>query len=159
MNAKYHIKNFRLIDFFVLIILSIFNLSCDSSTEPLEPAVITYTVSGGYAGGVYTKLVIDQSGIAALGNENPILKQKLNAQEYNSLRQSFSGFNDIPDTSMIRCMDSFIFSVEYKTEHSSKTVHIDGCELDDSTNYIVEKLKAIINKLESIVQKFRESNS
>ncbi len=159
MKAKYYVKKYWLTNFFVLIILSISNLSCDSSTEPLEPAVITYTVSGGYTGGIRTKLIIYQSGVTSLETEYPVLKQQLTQEEYNSLLQSFSGFNDIADSSLIECRDSFIYSIEYQIEKYSKTIHVDMCALNNSTNAEIEKLKIIIGKLNNIAEKVKSINA
>ena len=136
------------------ILFSVFHLNCDSPTEPYIPSDITYTVSGGFGGGIYTKLVIDQYGIASLESEYPALKQQLTPEEYNSLLVLFNGFEKFPDTTMIRCADSFIYTVEYKVDGHTKIFGVDNCILSDlQTDYLIRKFKLIIDELSRLAGK------
>ena len=130
-----------------LIFITFFNLSCYSPTEPEDNPYITYIVSGGFGGGIHTKLIIDQSRTASLESEYPALKKQLSTEEYNSIINLFSDFKKLPDSEMIRCADSFVYTIEYETNGSIKTVRADNCALSDSTNPVIRKFKPIANKL------------
>ncbi len=134
-----------------LIVFSIFltfsNLSCNSPTGPQDTPYITYIVSGGFTGGIHTKLVIDEYGAASLESEYPALKRQLTPEQYHSLLILFDDFEKLPDSAMIRCVDSFIYTVEYKVGSYTKIVSADNCALFDSTNFYIEKFKSIVNQL------------
>jgi len=136
------------------IFISVSSLSCDFSTGPQEESgVITYTVSGGFAGGTHTKLIVDQYGSATLASEYPPLKEQLTTQEYNSLFSLLSGFNSLPDSAIIHCIDSFIYTVEYKTGSNKKTFAADGCALSESNDPSIIKFKSLVNELGKLADK------
>ena len=135
---------------FLSITLCILNFNCDSPTGPVGSAVITYTVSGGFAGGIHTKLVINEYGQASLESENPVLKQALPAREYHSLLRLFNGFSMLKDSYSGGCVDIPVYTIEYRRSNYIKIVNVDGCALSDSVDPDIVKLKYITDRLSNL---------
>ncbi len=155
---KHRPGHYSIILFFsILFCILIFN--CDSPTGPVGSAVITYTVSGGFAGGIHTKLVIDEYGQASLETETPVLKQTLSAKEYRSILMLFKGFSLLKDSYNGGCMDIPVYTIEYRGNNYTKVVIADGCALSDSADPGIVKLRQITNRLSCLADQIYKNKT
>jgi len=152
-----------LLSFLFLLFIGLLIASCDliGPQQTTENPIITYTVSGGFWGGISTKLNVNQNGIATLETAYPPLELQLSQDEYSNLLSYFDNFNELPDTFKNQCTDGLIFKIEYKGNDYSKNITIDQCTLNSQSksNSIVSKINSIILALDSLAKRIYETKA
>ena len=135
-------------------------VSCETinSPQPIDKPSITYTVSGGFTGGLWTKLMISSTGIATLETTYPPLELQLSSAEHTLLLDRFANFRDLPGHFPNQCRDGLIFSIELKGDDYTKQIAIDECTLysQKNSNATVAKISALVQSLESLRTKVYE---
>ncbi len=111
--------------------LSSLILSCDDGHGPGKglSGSIEYTVSGGWAGGIHTKLSIDRAAHVVLQSTSPPLKGDLPESEQAKLENLFVDIWNHPDTIFFGCVDVPTFEIKWTDIRGTKTVVVDGCSL------------------------------
>ena len=152
-----------LLSFLFLWFIVFFFASCDiiGPQQTTGSPTIIYTVSGGFWGGISTKLNVNNSGTATLETTYPPLKLQLKQDEYSHLLSYFDNFNELPDTFKNQCADGLIFKIEYKGNDYSKNITIDQCTLSSQSksNSIVSKINKIILALDSLAKRIYETKA
>lgn len=135
--------------YFLVIILSIISISCDTVETPIEldnPS-ITYEVSGGFWG-ISQKLHIENSGLASYESIYPVLQLQLSEEEFSDIRSYLKDFESFKDNYIVGCFDDFNYKVKLKTEKKIKTVEFDGCAINK--NLVPEQLTELANIFERL---------
>jgi hypothetical protein len=122
---------------------------------------ITYVVSGGFVGGIHTRLTVSPTGSATLETNYPQLKLQLTPDEYSGLLRRFDDFGALQDTFPNSCMDGFIFTVQLDGEGYSRHISIDQCTLQSGkdSNAVIGKLNIILIALDSLADEVYETKA
>ncbi len=122
---------------------------------------ITYTVTGGFFGGLHTKIVVSPAGIATLETTYPNLELQLTPDEYSGLLRRFDDFSALQDTFPNSCMDGFIFTVQLEGEGYSRHISIDQCTLQSGKDSIavIGKVNTILVALDSLANRVYQSKA
>jgi len=152
-NTKFY-RIFIVLSFIVLPLSS-----CDLSEQPQsnEIPTIIYTVSGGFWGGLHTKLVVNSAGEATLESTYPPLILQLSDDEHADLLSCFNGFEYLPENFNNPCFDGYIYAIEQKQPDYSKQVIIDGCTLETDSSAMVTKIKTIVIALNTLATKIYDT--
>jgi hypothetical protein len=135
------------------VILLIFACSCKNSVQPLplEPETIVYQRSGGYGGGIATKLKIQSDGLAILQSNYPPLHHQLSPAEHAWVFSLFQGYDTWKDEMDIICADDFLFTFQLTQGGKTTEVHSTGCSLErNQTDPNAARILASIGSLESL---------
>jgi len=106
--------------------------SCDDAHGPpdLLSGSVEYTVSGGFRGGVHTKMTVDPAGHVTLHSSYPELEDDLTTGEQAELERYFADIWSQPDTLRGGCMDDFNYEIRWTDSRGKKIVLVDGCALN-----------------------------
>ena len=136
--------------------------SCDTGQGPSETAAgsIEYILSGGFGGGVRTRLTIDQGGHVTLHSSYPPLEDNLKPDEHLQLMSYFADIWRLPDTIPGGCIDDFGFSIRWTDNRGTKTVRIDGCALNPTNgSHPFPTLESIFQILNNLADRVHEQKS
>ncbi len=122
---------------------------------------ITYTVTGGFFGGLHTKLVVSPTGMATLETSYPQFKLQLSSEEYSALLGRFNDFSALQDTFPNNCIDGFVFTVQMEGNGYSRHLSIDQCTLDSQkdSSSVVAKIYTIVGALDSLATRVYQTQA
>ncbi|MGE5796260.1 MAG: hypothetical protein ACM34O_16035 [Ignavibacteria bacterium] len=146
----------------LMLLFFFFTPGCDTAEPPDEENIpaINYVLSGGFTGGIRTKLNINPDGEALLESNYPPLKLQLSKNEHADLLRSFRGFGEFPEEFQNSCIDGLIFTIKLETASYSKQVAIDQCTLmHQESDPIIAQIDNIIGELNLLAKKIYDTQA
>ena len=149
---------------FLLIAVLLFN-SCDTTNSsgseldendpiPMNGLSLTFTISGGFGGGLIKKMVIDSTGVVILPDRYPELRQQLTQDAYEKLAKDFEDFvensDSIPDSAVSTCSDDALVEIEWKYKDESNKFRTFGCLLYNRVDSSTIAARRFIDILDTI---------
>ncbi|MGH2568109.1 MAG: hypothetical protein ACRDGA_07190 [Bacteroidota bacterium] len=142
--------------------LSLIIQSCNLLEPPIpdEPAFISYTMAGGIAGAVDTKLSISPTGFVRLESTYPVLERQLTDQDHRSLRERFSGFRSLREDFPAQVIDDFFHIIERVGEDYSKRVVISSWALGQMKGDLsVKQIGNIVSFLRALAKNMYDTQA
>ncbi len=142
----------------VVFILMALLPSCRTDKTPVGPVGIgqqnlEYTVAGGFAGGIHTRMSIGSGGDVILRNVDPPIQGTLTPEEQGALAQLSQEIWNQPDTLRGGCVDDFNFLIQWVDARGTKTISTDGCSLMGSRGAQYPVLTGLIQLLDGIASR------
>ena len=101
----------------------------DNNIGNIVVGAVEYTMSGGFVGGIHTRLSIDPLGHVVLLSTNPPMEGTLTTAEKFALAGYGMKIWGQPDSLYGGCADDFTFVIVWRDGMGTKRIRADGCAL------------------------------